>query len=96
MAQQLTAGGVSVYRDSAGVLRETPPGGTGASMSAVTTATEMDTQGNPVPVYKAHAFTYDGSGNLATDTVTDGTSTWVRTYTYTNGAQATDSGWVKQ
>lgn len=65
-------------------------GSSGASNSAT------DTNGAPVPTYKPHSYTYDGSGNLATDTVTDGTSTWVRTYTYTNGAQTTDSGWVKQ
>lgn len=55
-----------------------------------------DTQGNTVPVWKPHAFSYDGSGNLATDTVSDGVSTWVRTYGWANGAQTTDSGWVKQ
>lgn len=56
----------------------------------------LDTDGNVVPTNKAHSFTYDTSGNLVTDTVSDGTGTWVRTYTYVNGAQATDSGWVKQ
>lgn len=58
--------------------------------------TSLDTDGNPVPVWKAHNFTYDGSGNLATDTVTDGTRTWVRTYMWMSGAQTSDSGWVKQ
>lgn len=58
--------------------------------------TDRDTDGNPVPTYKAHTFTYDGSGNLQTDSVTDGTNTWVRTYMWSNGAQASDSGWVKQ
>ncbi len=58
--------------------------------------TSLDTDGNPVPVWKSHSFTYDGSGNLATDTVTDGTSTWVRTYQWANGAQTVDTGWVKQ
>ena len=56
----------------------------------------LDTDGNPVPIWKAHSFTYDGSGNLATDSVTDGTSTWIRTYMWTGGAQTADSGWVKQ
>lgn len=59
-------------------------------------ATELDTDGNPVPTYKAHSYTYDGSGNLATDTVTDGADSWVRSYGWANGAQTTDSGWVKQ
>ncbi len=57
---------------------------------------DLDTAGNPVPTYKAHTFGYDGSGNLTSDTVTDGTATWVRTYTYVNGVQQADSGWVKQ
>lgn len=56
----------------------------------------VDTDGNLVPTNKAHTFAYDSSGNLVTDTVTDGVSTWVRTYTYRMGAQVTDSGWVKQ
>lgn len=59
------------------------------------TGTEMDTNGNPVPVFKAHTYTYDGSGNLASDTVTDGVSTWVKTYSWDQGAQSSDSGWVK-
>lgn len=58
--------------------------------------TDLDTTGNVVPTYKAHTFTYDTSGNLVTDTVTDGVSSWVRTYTYSGGVQTTDSGWVKQ
>lgn len=57
---------------------------------------DRDTDGNPVPTWKAHAFTYDTSGNLRTDTVTDGTETWVRTYLWGNGVQTGDSGWVKQ
>lgn len=57
---------------------------------------ERDTNGNPVPTYKAHTYAYDTSGNLITDTVTDNGSSWVRTYTFVNGAQQSDSGWVKQ
>lgn len=56
----------------------------------------LDTDGALVPTNQGHSYTYDSSGNLVTDTVSDGTSTWVRTYTYQNGAQTTDSGWVKQ
>ncbi len=58
--------------------------------------TDRDTNGVAVPTWKPHTYTYDGSGNLLTDTVTDGAATWVRTYTYVNGQQSTDSGWVKQ
>lgn len=57
---------------------------------------DMDTSGGMVPTYKMHAYTYDDSGNLSTDTVTDGSNTWVKTYTYTPSGPATDSGWVKQ
>jgi hypothetical protein len=64
--------------------------------SVATNSSTADTQGNAVPIYKAHTFTYDGSGNLSTDTVTDSNSTWVRTYMWSNGAQTSDSGWVRQ
>jgi len=57
---------------------------------------DRDTAGNIVPTWKAHSYTYDNSGNLSTDTVTDGSGTWVRTYMWSNGAQTSDSGWVKQ
>lgn len=57
---------------------------------------ERDTNGDPVPTYKAHTYTYDTSGNEVTDTVADGTNSWVKTTTYINGQRASDSGWVKQ
>lgn len=57
---------------------------------------ERDTDGNPVPTWKGHTFGYDTSGNLTTDTVTDGANTWVRTYTWDGAAQMADSGFVKQ
>lgn len=57
---------------------------------------DRDTDGNPVPTWRGHAFTYDNSGNLHTDTVTDDADTWVRTYTWDGAAQTNDSGWVKQ
>lgn len=56
----------------------------------------LDTDGAKVPVNKAHTYTYDDSGNMATDTVTDGTLQWVRTYSYANGQMRSDSGWVRQ
>lgn len=84
---------MAIYRDSAGFAQEPPASG---SQSAPILTGELDTQGNPVPTYRQHIFTYDGSGNLVTDTVTDGASTWVRSYTYTPSGPETDSGWVKQ
>lgn len=58
--------------------------------------TELDTEGGIVPAYKAHSYTYDASGNLLTDSVTDGTDTWVRTYSTAPTGVTADSGWVKQ
>ena len=57
---------------------------------------QLDTDGNMVPVWKAHTFTYYGAGQVHSDTVSDGTSTWVRIFGYENGQQISDSGWVKQ
>lgn len=60
-----------------------------------TTVVELDTNGGIVPVHKGVTNTYDPSGNLQTQTVKNG-STWIRTFTYTNGEVASDSGWVRQ
>lgn len=57
---------------------------------------DRDTDGNAVPTWKGRTYTYDGSGNPQTETVTDGTDSWVKTYTYTGGTLSADSGWVKQ
>lgn len=57
---------------------------------------ELDTQGEIVPVWKGHEYTYDDSGNLLTDTVIDGLLRWKKSYSYTPSGPATDSGWVKQ
>ncbi|TKD50214.1 hypothetical protein [Sphingomonas baiyangensis] len=83
-----------LYRDSAGVVRERQRAATGGDGTA--SLVERDTDGNPVPTHKAHAYTYDSSGNLHTDTVTDGADRWVRTLEWGNGVQTGDSGWVKQ
>ena len=82
-----------IYRDSAGQLREVPPQPLAGPVLAADTP--LDTDGSPVPVNKAHSFTYDGSGNLVTDTVSDGAKSWTRTFAYQNGSLVTDSGWVK-
>ena len=57
---------------------------------------DLDTDGNIVPTYKSHSYTYDTSGNAVTDTVTDGADMWVKTTIYTNGQMTSVSGWVKQ
>jgi YD repeat-containing protein len=66
-----------------------------AGVLTVTTV-ELDTNAGIAPTWKAHAYTYDGSNNLKTDTITDGTNIWVKTFVYENGYQVSDSGWVKQ
>jgi YD repeat-containing protein len=45
-----------------------------------------------------HTYTYDGSGNLLTDTATDPAtqSVYVKTYTYTGANLTSESAWVKQ
>ncbi len=43
-----------------------------------------------------HAYTYNTSGNVLTDTCTNGTNTWVKTYTYTGSNLTSESAWVKQ
>lgn len=54
------------------------------------------TQSNVNPDDYAHTYGYDGSGNLTTDTFTNGTTTWVKTYTYTSGNLTGESAWVAQ
>lgn len=43
----------------------------------------------------AHTYGYS-AGLLVTDTATDGTSTWVKTYSYTSGNLTGETKWVKQ
>lgn len=51
-----------------------------------------------------HVLTYDANGNVSTDKVTRGSSSWVRTLAWVQVTvsgtptwkPATDSGWVKQ
>ena len=63
-----------------------------------TLAVELDSTRQEVyPDACSHTFGYDGSGRLSTDTMTDGTSTWVKTYTYDgSGRLSGTSLWVKQ
>lgn len=44
----------------------------------------------------AHTYTYNGDNTIATDAVTDGTWTWVKTYSYTAGNLTGETAWVKQ
>lgn len=90
-----------LYRDSAGTVREAvetgPTDTTGSGSAGVPSTGDLDTAGNMVPTWMRHTFTYDLSQNVETDTVhgADGQK-WVRTYEWTAGALASDSGWIKQ
>ncbi|WP_334004322.1 hypothetical protein [Burkholderia cepacia] len=44
----------------------------------------------------AHVYTYNPDGTIATDTVTHGTSSWIKTYSYANGRITGETAWVKQ
>lgn len=59
---------------------------------------EFDQFGGSVyPDKFAHAYGYDGSGRLITDTITNGSDTYVKTYGYDgSGRLTTESLWVKQ
>ncbi|MFM0326071.1 hypothetical protein [Caballeronia glebae] len=41
-------------------------------------------------------YAYNGDGTLSTETCTDGTRVWVKTYSYTVGKLTGESAWVKQ
>lgn len=66
-----------------------------AGVLTVTTV-DLDTNGGIVPTWKAHTYTYDTSGNQITDTVTDGSNTWIKSTAFANGQEVSNSGWVKQ
>jgi hypothetical protein len=44
----------------------------------------------------SHVYGFDGSGNLITDTLTNGSIVRVKTYTWTNGVLTAESDWVIQ
>jgi hypothetical protein len=48
------------------------------------------------PGSMSHTYGYDGSSNLTTDTVTDNSGTWIKTYTYSGTTLTGESAWVKQ
>lgn len=63
----------------------------------IVTVAARDAAGASInPDFYAHAFTYNGDGTLATDTFSDGFSTWVQTFSYTAGKMTAVSAWVKQ
>ena len=56
----------------------------------------MDSTGQPFsPDACTHTYGYS-AGLLVTDTATDGTTSWVKTYSYTSGDLTGETKWVKQ
>jgi hypothetical protein len=48
------------------------------------------------PAACSHVYAYNASGLVTTDTATDGTATWVKTYSYTGANLTGETKWVKQ
>ena len=72
-------------------------------MAGTQALAEYDTNGVVVPVWKPKAYTHNGSNQVLTITVVDTLPnasgiavTWVKTFAYSGGNIATDSGWVRQ
>lgn len=86
---------VSPQVDQRGRLIVSSGDNNAAGVLTVTTV-DLDTNAGIVPTWKAHAFTYDTSGNQVTDSVTDGANTWIKTTVFANGQEVSNSGWVKQ
>lgn len=44
----------------------------------------------------AHSYGWNGDGTMEYDQVTDGTSSWRKTYSWNAGKMVSESAWVKQ
>lgn len=58
--------------------------------------TVVDPNGLPAAGGGVHAYGYDGSGNLITDTWTLNGVVYVKTYSYAGGNLSGESDWVMQ
>lgn len=57
----------------------------------------LDNTGQSIsPDACTHAYGYNASGLLVTDTATTGGVTWVKTYSYTSGNLTGETNWVRQ
>lgn len=62
----------------------------------MTVLREVDRSGKQIPNNLAKTFTYTATGKVATISMTDGTTTWTRTFTYDGSDYLTnDSEWVR-
>lgn len=70
--------------------------GTGSPYAASASGSVLDSTGQPFnPDNCTHAYAYS-NGLLITDTATNGTATWVKTYSYTSGSLTGETKWVRQ
>jgi hypothetical protein len=78
-----------------GLVRTTPINEMGVSAQCVVS----DTTGGYFfdPNSMPHAYSYTAGGSIQTDTITDGTLSFKKTYTYNGSNQlSAETGWVKQ
>ena len=67
-----------------------------ATAALPTAESVMDSTGKPFsPDACTHVYGYS-AGLLVTDTATDGTTSWVKTYSYTLGNLTGETKWVRQ
>lgn len=92
------------------VTTPTPPGGTrplqpqavvllnpvtGLAYAAASVTT--DSTGEAIdPAAWSHVYAYNGNGELITDTASDGSTYWVKTFSYTAGNLTGETKWVRQ
>ena len=94
------AGVVIIDRDTGLPVPTLAQGLTRAQLDAApvrTADTVLDSTGQPFsPDACAHTYGYNASGLIVTDTATDGTTSWVKTYSYNATAQLTgETNWVR-
>lgn len=97
VATNVTRGGGPIDANTQRVTLATDGPGVAALASIdAKTIPVLDSTGQSFnPDSCSHAYGYS-AGLLVTDTATDGTSTWVKTYSYTSGNLTGETKWVKQ
>lgn len=54
------------------------------------------TTGDNIPEDLPETYSYNSDGSINYVSITDGSTTWRQTYSWSNGALTGVSGWVKQ
>lgn len=97
VAPNVTRGSGAINANTTRVTLATDSPGVAALASIeAKTVPALDSTNQPFnPDSCTHTYGYS-AGLLVTDTATDGTSTWVKTYSYTSGNLTGETKWVKQ